>query len=197
MCAMSWQTDREEFRLCPCRSGTYRVEWRSDDWGRSEAIWSMQCPVCQQQYSLDFRAGWDSGMRVSHNCWVPRSLSDELASLAGETRRQTDELEKIARERYVEKWHRYFEGMSKRRIWCQLTDGGIECDSPSTFYAHSKHPSGMKGVLDGYFRLKHLPRVLQVLKVTDDELNERMKQISDANATHAIKSDAMFREAKG
>lgn len=196
MLGMSWEVVGQDLRPCPCGAGRYRIEYRSDDWGRSEEDWSMECPACAKSCALTARGGWDSGISVSYQCWVPRSLFSELTNLDDEIRRETDGVAKVARERYRAKWHSHFEGMSKRRIWAHLTDAGKEYPSLSAFYAHVKHPTGLNGVLDGYFRLEHLPRVFRILNIADAELDQRIGQIAEAQSLREMKCEAMFRQAR-
>jgi hypothetical protein len=192
---MSWDVVTDDKRTCPCGSGHYRVVVRSDGWGRSEQNWSMECPECEKNYALAVRHDIDSGMSVARFCWVPLALSQEVSALEGDARRQIEEVEMVARERYSEKWHRHFEGVAKKAIWTQLTDSGKEYPSLSTFYTHIREFGGLNAVLDRYFGLEYLPRMLRILGVMDDDLRERMTRIAQINAIHEARSEAMFHEA--
>ena len=77
-------------------------------------------------------------------------------------------------------------------------DSPAACRYPSlsAFYKHIQHPTGLKGVLDGYFRLEHLPRMFRILNIVDAELDQRIGRIAEAQALREMKSAAMFRGAR-
>lgn len=52
---MSWETVSESSMPCPCGKGTYIITISSDDWGRSEEHWIMECPFCKENYTLEVK----------------------------------------------------------------------------------------------------------------------------------------------
>lgn len=50
---MSWELDRTEYKECPCGQGKIKVESYSDDWGRYESRYTIECDLCKENYHIE------------------------------------------------------------------------------------------------------------------------------------------------
>ena len=77
---MSWDSTETQ-KSCPCGTGTYTVIDRSDDWGRFETNWRMDCPICSKKYSLYTYAYYNSGIQEQRHKWVETTIYNEAMKL--------------------------------------------------------------------------------------------------------------------
>lgn len=136
---MSWEVTRTDTLKCPCGEGTYAVTHRSDDWGRCDETWSMNCPTCHATYQLvtfpgdykgvisDVRYGWALKVR----CAEADHLREQASSAA--TRAQD-----LAVARYRQQWLDTLNRTTKKALWRSITADGKRYPSSSTFYMHLK-----------------------------------------------------------
>lgn len=71
---MSWEVDHEEIKNCPCKKGSYTIQQRSDDWGREDEKWIMNCPYCKQNYKLEATNYHEKGIQLFEYKWVKKEL---------------------------------------------------------------------------------------------------------------------------
>lgn len=71
---MSWEVDHEEIKNCPCNKGTYKIQHRSDDWGRKNEKWIMECPFCEQNFKLETSNYHKGGLQIFEYSWVDKRL---------------------------------------------------------------------------------------------------------------------------
>lgn len=50
---MSWEPDSTEYKKCPCGQGKIKVESYSDDWGRYESRYTIECDFCKENYHIE------------------------------------------------------------------------------------------------------------------------------------------------
>ena len=50
---MSWELDCTEYKECPCGQGKIKVESYSDDWGRCESQYTIECEFCKKNYHIE------------------------------------------------------------------------------------------------------------------------------------------------
>ena len=67
---MGWEEDYRRKCPCPCGKGEREEIKRSNDWGQSETIHNMLCPICEEKYIYDEGiAGGHPGDFIEHG-WV-------------------------------------------------------------------------------------------------------------------------------
>lgn len=67
---MSWDIDRETKHDCPCGESTYTIQERSDDWGRSDERWIMNCVKCKDLYKLKSDYIYRGGIEEEIKAWI-------------------------------------------------------------------------------------------------------------------------------
>lgn len=50
---MSWELDSTDYKKCPCGQGKIKVESYSDDWGRYESRYTIECDFCKENYHIE------------------------------------------------------------------------------------------------------------------------------------------------
>lgn len=69
---MSWEKMSEKKERCPCGNSTYSIITESDDWGRLDESWVMNCPSCQKDYFLSENHSIDrDGLDYIIRSWNP------------------------------------------------------------------------------------------------------------------------------
>src|SRR6266699_3926307 len=105
---MSWEDIDSKEHKCPCGKGHYVVVLRSDDWGRFDDHWTMDCKSCASNlitiydlYSYSFNR---KGLTSTHFGWINKSLSAELHALEETIESEKHEFESYLRTNYQQRW---------------------------------------------------------------------------------------------
>lgn len=171
---MSWEEMRVEKHKCPCGKGIYSVTHLMDDWNRSEDKWEMNCNVCKEKYTLFQYPVFDSGMHTSRAGWVKKSLLNKIKRIEKDLNVLSEKGIEIFINRYKTEWLRYFRDQkSKKKIWGRLNNYELNTGSLSTFYSHVKD-YGLDNHLVSYIKFHNLQRILEMLKISDQDLFEKI-----------------------
>ena len=174
---MSWEDTATYRYRCPCGAGTFTVRHRSDDWGRHDEVWEMQCPACISSYVLHEDNRLRNGTSVAPYGWVPRRLWERYEATQKAKWEAERELHDLFRRRYWERLMEHFDGMSKKDIWEGLTGGGTGYPVLSTFYKHV-HDDGLENVIDGFVNSRGIGRISALLSVSDTDISTLLDDIS-------------------
>ena len=183
---MSWDSTETQ-KSCPCGTGTYTVIDRSDDWGRFETNWRMDCPICSKKYSLYTYAYYNSGLREQGHKWVETTIYNEamkLNKMAKDTKRKAVLL---AKERYLPVLEEMFRKSSKKAIWKALSENIKWYKSLGTFYKHTKNQD-KREYLGELFHQAELMSVLRIAHVEDDDIKKLLRDSS----SHESESKALL-----
>jgi hypothetical protein len=178
---VSWEESTPIDRPCPCAAGYYAVINRSDDWGRFDERWEMHCTSCQSGYGLYVYEYNRSGMSNTHRSWLSRELLRELSSLESKLERAKQGLSQSAAAELRSQWFEHFAGKSKKAVWRELTEDGMQYPSLPTFYTHVRQ-SSLQRVLTRYFEYDELSTVERVLGLDNTELPVRRNQVAELEA---------------
>jgi hypothetical protein len=172
---MSWEKDYDSQYPCPCGNSTYTKESYSDDWGRNDESWSMNCQICSQGYTLYTNYYYESGMSVSSNFWVTKDELFTYEQTSESVMNQKMETLDFAKNRYLAQWKDLFVSCkSKKAIWEKLSKSIGLSISLSTFYSHAKN---VDEYLADCFNIGSLSRILNVIGANDEELNQMLGEL--------------------
>ena len=173
---MSWEDQEPLQRPCPCGAGRYIVESRSDDWGRFDERWAIQCRPCAEKYGL-FREAYNrKGVYETSFSWVSHDLLQKIAEAKLKREESERRLTSEATQAFGERWYAHFEGKAKKTIWSELTEQGKFYPSLGTFYEQVR-TSGLRSVLSRYFDRRQLPTVIRILGSCAAALVESMADV--------------------
>src|SRR5260221_300812 len=173
---MSWEDSEPVNHACPCGKSTYFVMDRSDDWGRFEQRWGMDCHQCARNYRLYSYVTFHKGLRYEAHGWAKKTLFDELMSCNKECDVARGRLQRHLMRNYKARWLEHFAGTNKKAVWCALTREGDSYPSLDTFYDHVRR-GGLARVLMGYLTDRHADIVVRVLRLKDEKLDAMAEQI--------------------
>ena len=174
---MSWEEMGSEHRPCPCRRGHYSVVRHSDDWGRHDEHWTMDCPQCRERYDLYETSFNRKGLWETFSGWVPKPLLEELAALGRELEAAKQDLAAYLVKHYETRWVAHFKGKTRGAIWAELTRDGQQYPSLGTFYRHVRD-SGLTEVLQTYLGYRDVGIVVRVLGLSDPEPDRQVNGIA-------------------
>ena len=187
---MSWEESPPIVRPCPCGIGHYTIIERTDDWGRSEERWEMQCQSCVENYGLfSFDYNRKGIVSTSRN-WIPRQLSNELATMESTIEREKENLSAFAMTEFLERWKQHFKGKTKKAIWRELTQDGARYPSLPTFYLHIRE-SNLEQQLARYFDYREIATVIRILQLNHPEIDRQveliqtLERVLEAKKNHA------------
>lgn len=189
---MSWEDGPPEPHPCPCREGQYTITHRSDDWGRFDERWEMQCPRCRSTYGLYAWHVNHKGATIPCCGWLPRPKLRELAEAKSRTEAAEAALTTYLGSAYGGEWRAHFEGRKKSDIWRELTKNGDEYPSLGTFYSHVR-ASGLSSVLARYLEHSGASTVIRVLSLEDQKLRSMRAAIAKLKR-HAATLEADARQ---
>lgn len=173
---MSWEDHAPTRRPCPCGKGHYTVFQRSDDWGRFEERWEMECGACKEKYGLHSATYNRKGIHETSSGWVPHAVLQEVAAARLRVEEADKRLTADAASQFGEPWRAHFDGKAKKTIWSELTEDGKCYPSLGTFYTHVRD-SGLDRVLARYFDRRELSTVIRILGPSASTLGERMAEV--------------------
>lgn len=173
---MSWESN-ETKKPCPCGAGTYTVINRSDDWGRFETSWKMDCPICSKKYSLYTYDYYRSGLREQGHKWIEKEIYDKALDLTTKANAAKKDALRLAKERYLPVLEKKFSKSSKKEIWEELNANIKWYKSLGTFYKHTKGQE-KRQYLSELFRDSDLASVLKVANVDDKEVESLLSNSS-------------------
>lgn len=173
---MSWEDHEPIKRPCLCGNGHYAVIQRSDDWGRFDERWEMECRACSEKYGLHSTTYNRKGMHEASSGWVPHAVLQEVAAAKLKVEEADRRLTADAANQFGERWRAHFNGKAKKTIWSELTEGGKCYPSLGTFYTLVRD-SGLDGVLARYFDRGELPTVIRILGPSASALGEWMAEV--------------------
>lgn len=75
---MSWEIDSETIELCPCGEGNYAVQQMSDDWGRHNERWIMNCNACKGKYTPESEVIYRNGIAEKHTKWISNNSKRKM-----------------------------------------------------------------------------------------------------------------------
>ncbi len=179
---MSWESN-ETKKPCPCGAGTYTVIDRSDDWGRFETSWRMDCPICSNTYSLYTYDYYNSGLREQGHKWVQTEIYDRSIELKRRAKATKEAAVCLSKERYLPVLEEVFRKSSKKAIWQALNANIKWYKSLGTFYKHTKNQE-KREYLSELFNHSDLASVLKVANAKDEEV-ERLLSNSSALESEA------------
>ena len=134
---MSWEST-ETKRPCPCGKSTFTIVDRSDDWGRFESHWKMDCPDCRNRYSLYTYGYYRSGLYQEAHRWIDKEKYDEAQKLEEESKKTQKVAVALSVERQLPVLMELFDTKSKKAIWETLNKHIKPFKSLGTFYQHIK-----------------------------------------------------------
>lgn len=173
---MSWESNETE-KPCPCGKSTYTVIDRSDDWGRYETHWRMDCPICEKTYSLYVYDYYRSGLPEQGHKWVEKGIYDQSMELEGRSKAAKNQAVRMAEDRYLPVLVDMFSNSSKKSIWQALSANIKWYKSLGTFYKHTKNKE-KEEFLSELFSYSDLLSVLRVANAEDEEIKELLKSAS-------------------
>lgn len=171
---MSWDST-ETKRPCPCGKGTFTIVDRSDDWGRSESHWKMDCPDCRKRYSLYTYGFYRSGLYEECHRWINKGKYDEARKLQEESKRTQKIAVELSVERHLSALMTLFDAMSKKAIWETLSKHIKPFKSLGTFYQHTKGKEKYE-YLKELFYFSNLRALLQTAEADDGEIKELIEK---------------------
>lgn len=175
---MSWEDSDPIYRRCPCGKGRYAVVSRSDDWGRHEERWSMECTRCRIVYRLFAYHSNRKGINETHYGWVPKLVLRDLSRLERGARNEERKLSVYMRRKYRNQWRQHFVNKGKKATWTELTEAGNHYPSLPTFYAHIRH-WGVQRLLDEYLTYRKVETVVRVLGLRDTQLMSMVQKVAN------------------
>lgn len=177
---MGWSVDSERELDCPCKRGTFTVSYRSDDWSRSDEVWTMNCEACRLTYVLVTFTGLDQdAIPASAYGWV----STETCRDASRRRAQALRLREHGRaivETLFAAWSDSLDRTTKKSIWRQLTANGARYPSLATFYQHLKYRE-----LDSYIRTYFAQNFQELVPEGPSDRDRAAALLADAEQTFA------------
>ena len=174
---MSWDSTETQ-KTCPCGAGTYTVIDRSDDWGRFETSWRMDCAICRAKYSLYTYDYCDSGLRGQGHKWVETTIYNESVKLSEKALAAKSDAVRLAKERYLPVLEEMFSKSSKKAIWQVLNENIKWYKSLGTFYKHTKNQEKHEYLAE-LFDHSDLLSVLKIANTEDKDIEKLLKDSSE------------------
>ena len=161
---MSWDEDYRRRYPCPCGQGEYEVTGRSNDWGQSETIYSMLCPVCSERYIYDGTMVGGHPGDEHFRGWVAKTV------IAAEQRYRALVTERM-HHLYYQCWRAQLDAaQTKKQLWEIVTVDGRHYPALGTFYQHHKGHTldEAKAATERDFHFQNLRQILDVCQITPD-----------------------------
>lgn len=174
---MSWESTETQ-KPCPCGNSTYTVIDRSDDWGRFETNWRMDCPICSKKYSLYTYDYYNSGLHAQSHKWVETEIYTKSMELKRKAEAAKKEAVRLAKERYLSVLEEIFRKSSKKAIWQVLNENIKWYKSLGTFYKHTKNQE-KREYLGELFNHSDLLSVLKIANAKDKNIESLLTDSSD------------------
>lgn len=174
---MSWES-KETKKNCPCGKGTYTVIDRSDDWGRFETRWQMDCLECKVNYSLYEYYYHKSGLAEVGFKWVEKAKYKEAMSLKNKALELRIESDQLTKKIYLPVLLEMFSKSSKKSIWETLKSKNRGFVSLGTFYKHTKGKT-KEEYLSELFNVNTLETVFSLVSIDNagiDSLVQRAEE---------------------
>lgn len=184
---MSWDSTEAQ-KICPCGASTYTVIDRSDDWGRFETSWRMDCQICSEKYSLYTYDYYNSGLHGQGHRWVKTTIYNESVKLSEKAVAAKSDAIRLAKERYLPVLEEVFREGSKKAIWQVLNKNIKWYKSLGTFYKHTKNQEKREYLAE----LFDHSDLLSMLKIANAEDKDIEKLLKDSSALES-KSKALLR----
>ena len=173
---MSWEYSAPVLHSCPCGKGLYKIIHRSDDWGRTDERWEMDCPFCCNSHGLySFQRNW-KGTCIDQYRWVARPLLEHIWTLKRRIADAQATIDDYLKATYSQAWLAHFDGNPKKHIWQQLVSDGRDYPSVATFYSHCRQ-NGLDNTLLNYLKYGEVPTLKRVLSVTDKNLELKITEL--------------------